>query len=49
MPKRYDPDECGVIYISIYLLKKEFLDSDMIKLSGDSVTDQEAKIKEKEE
>ena len=34
---------------SIYLWKKEFLDGGMSKLSGESVTEQEAKLKEKDE
>ena len=34
---------------SIYLWKKEFLDGGMIKLSSESATEQEAKLKEKDE
>lgn len=34
---------------SIYLWKKEFLDGGMSKLNGESVTEQEAKLKEKDE
>ena len=42
-------DEFDVSRNSIYLWKKEFLDGGMSKLSGDSVTDQEARLKEKDE
>jgi transposase-like protein len=42
-------DEYGVISNSIYIWKNEFLDGGMSKLSGDSVTEQEAKLKEKDE
>ena len=42
-------DEYGVSRNSIYLWKKEFLDGGMSKLSGDSATEQEAKLKEKDE
>jgi transposase-like protein len=42
-------DEYGVIRNSIYVWKNEFLDGGMSKLSGESVTEQEAKLKEKDE
>ena len=42
-------DEYGVSHNSIYLWKNEFLDGGMSKLSGESVTEQEAKLKEKDE
>ena len=42
-------DEYGVSCNSIYIWKNEFLDGGMSKLSGDSVTEQEAKLKEKDE
>ena len=42
-------DEYGVSRNSIYLWKNEFLDGGMSKLSGESVTEQEAKLKEKDE
>jgi len=41
-------DEYGVSRNSIYVWKNEFLDGGMSKLSGDSVTEQEAKLKEKD-
>lgn len=42
-------DEYGVSRSSIYLWKNKFLDGGMSKLSGESVTKQEAKLKEKDE
>jgi transposase-like protein len=42
-------DEYCVSRNSIYHWKKEFLDGDISKLSGNSLTKQEAKLKEKEE
>ena len=42
-------DEYGVSRNSIYIWKNEFLDGGMSKLSGESVTEQEAKLKEKDE
>lgn len=42
-------DEYNVSRSSIHLWKKEFLDGGMSKLSGESVTEQEAKLKEKDE
>ena len=42
-------DEYGVSRNSIYIWKNEFLDAGMSKLSGDSATEQEAKLKEKDE
>lgn len=42
-------EEYGVSRNSIYLWKKEFLDGGMSKVIGDSVTKQEAKLKEKAE
>ena len=42
-------DEYGVSRNSIYVWKNEFLDGGMSKLSGESVTEQEAKLKEKDE
>ncbi len=42
-------DEYGVSCNSIYLLKKELLNDCMIKLSDDTVAEQEAKLKEKDE
>ncbi len=40
-------DEYGVSRNSIYVWKNELLDGGMSKLSGESVTEQEAKLKEK--
>jgi transposase-like protein len=42
-------DEYDVSRSSIYLWKNEFLDGGMSKLSGESVTEQEAELKEKDE
>ena len=42
-------DEYDVSRSSIYLWKNEFLDGGMSKLSGDSITEQEARLKEKDE
>jgi len=42
-------DEYDVSLNFIYLWKKEFLDGGMCKLSGDSVTDQKFKLKNKDE
>src|SRR6056297_4178398 len=42
-------DEYDVSRSSIYLWKNEFLDGGMSKLSGESATEQEAKLKEKDE
>jgi len=42
-------DEYDVSRNSIYIWKNEFLDVGMSKLSGDSLTEQEAKLKEKDE
>jgi len=42
-------DEYDVSRNSIYLWKNECLDWGMSKISGDSVTEQEAKLKEKDE
>jgi len=40
-------DEYDVIISNIHLWKNEFLDGVMCKLSGDSVTEQEANLKGK--
>lgn len=41
-------DEYDVSHNSIYVWKNEFLDVGMSKLSGESATEQEAKLKEKD-
>ncbi|SDC07552.1 MULTISPECIES: transposase [unclassified Candidatus Frackibacter] len=42
-------EEYDVSRHSIYVWKKDFLDGGMSKLSGESPTEQEAKLKEKDE